>query len=301
MKRLILITVLLFCTLSFFANEKTENLPEIENAVPDFSIENDYKKIRKQERQERRNARNKRRALRRTPEYKIIRGHATRFLGFTSLALSVPYTVASVGYAYHVIPKWWEKICFDVETPNMSTILLPFTFFFGLFPVFISQVFLVSGIIFSIIGDDVCQNGEIKDKERFINLSNKHLKLYKRIAISFGVVGGCFVPMFISGIILFTGTHLGVIEENLRKSDSSTYSIRVLGGALSIFGGLVSSTGLSFMFGALGARAWLKGEMNRFSVDIGLTSGNKGELSCGRSHRQQATPNGAAIALCVKF
>ena len=55
------------------------------------------------------------------------------------------------------------------------------------------------------------------------------------------------------------------------------------------------------MSGALGAMAWLKGQANRLSVDIGLTSGNKGELSCDRSRRQQAMPNGASIALCVKF
>ena len=129
MKRLFLMLVLTFTTVTFFANEKMEVLP-VENNVetPDFSMEDEYRQIRRQERQERRRIRRERRALRRSPEGKILRGHLARFFGFTSLALAVPYTVASIGYTYHVVPLWWQMIVNDATSVSLNAILLPFTF-----------------------------------------------------------------------------------------------------------------------------------------------------------------------------
>ena len=191
MKRLFFMLVLTFSTITFFANEKTEALP-VENkvATPDFSVESEYKQIRKQERQEKRRIRRERRALRRSPEGKILRGHLARFFGFTSLALAVPYTIASVGYAYHVIPSWWEMIVRDATSVSLNAILLPFTFLGGIFPVLISLIVQGCGIGFSTAGSYICQNTEITDSERFKKMANKHIKLYRNMAIPFGIVGG---------------------------------------------------------------------------------------------------------------
>ncbi|MBR2317141.1 MAG: hypothetical protein IKA37_04130, partial [Spirochaetales bacterium] len=55
MKRLFLILVLTFSTITFFANEKTEALP-VENkvATPDFSMEDELREIRRKERRQKR-------------------------------------------------------------------------------------------------------------------------------------------------------------------------------------------------------------------------------------------------------
>ncbi len=290
MKRLILITVLLFCTLSFFANEKAEALPETENAVPDFSIEDEQREIRRQERKERK-------ALRKTAEYKMTRGHFMSFMGITLSVLSIPYLGLMIGYAYHVMPWWFEIIeNMVISYATVGGVLgVPFVFIFGIFPILVCSMPLGGGIGFSIWGS-VIQNKNkhlTTDKQRFAYFANKHLRKYRNFAIVCGVVGSCFIPMLAEGILLLTKVHKTV---SISESEATALGIGFTLGST-----IISGTFFSFMFGALGAMAWLKGEMNRFSVDIGLTSGNKGELSCDRSRKQQITPNGAAIALCVKF
>ena len=293
MKRLFFMLVLTFSTVTFFANERTEALP-VENNVetPDFSVESEYKRIRKQERQERRRIRRERRALRKSPEGKILRGHLARFFGFTSLALAVPYTVASIGYTYHVIPSWWEMIVNDVTGPTLGAILLPFTFLGGIFPVLISLIVQGCGIGFSTAGSYICQNTEITDSERFKKMANKHIKLYKNLAIPFGIVGGCFfTTILIPGIVLLPTSYFANLERQYFD----------LGSGFIIAGSLLTCTAFSFMFGALGAMAWLKGQTNRLSVDIGVTSGNSGELSCDKKRNALEKPSGVALALSVKF
>ena len=293
MKRLFFMLVLTFSTVTFFANEKTEALPvENEIATPDFSIEEEYRQIRKQERQKRRRIRRERRALRRSPEGKILRGHLARFFGFTSLALAVPYTIASVGYAYHVIPSWWEMIVRDATSVSLNAILLPFTFLGGIFPVLISLIVQGCGIGFSTAGSYICQNTEITDSERFKKMANKHIKLYKNLAIPFGIVGGCFfTTILIPGIVLLPTSYFANLERQYFD----------LGSGFIIAGSLLTCTAFSFMFGALGAMAWLKGQTNRLSVDIGVTSGNSGELSCDKKRNAFERPSGVALALSVKF
>ena len=293
MKQLVFSIILLFCTMSFFANEKTEALP-VENNVetPDFSVESEYKQIRKQERQEKRRIRRERRALRKSPEGKILRGHLARFFGFTSLALAVPYTIASVGYAYHVIPSWWEMIVRDATSVSLNAILLPFTFLGGIFPVLISLIVQGCGIGFSTAGSYICQNTEITDNERFKKMANKHIKLYKNLAIPFGIVGGCFfTTILIPGIVLLPTSYFANLERQYFD----------LGSGFIIAGSLLTCTAFSFMFGALGAMAWLKGQTNRLSVDIGVTSGNSGELSCDKKRNVLEKPSGVKLAMSVKF
>ena len=293
MKRLFFMLVLTFSTVTFFANEKTEALP-VENNVetPDFSIEEEYRQIRKQERQERRRIRRERRALRRSPEGKILRGHLARFFGFTSLALAVPYTIASVGYTYHVVPSWWEMIVNDVTGPTLGAILLPFTFLGGIFPVLISLILQGCGIGFSISGSCVCQNTEITDSGRFKKMANKHIKLYRNMAIPFGIVGGCFfATILVPGIVLLPTSYFANLERQYFD----------LGSGFIIAGSLLTCTAFSFMFGALGAMAWLKGQTTRLSVDIGVTSGNSGELSCDKKRNAFERPSGVKLAMSVKF
>ena len=293
MKRLFFMLVLTFSTVTFFANEKTEALPvENEIATPDFSIEEEYRQIRKQERQERRRIRRERRALRRSPEGKILRGHLARFFGFTSLALAVPYTIASVGYTYHVVPSWWEMIVNDVTGPTLGAILLPFTFLGGIFPVLISLILQGCGIGFSISGSCVCQNTEITDSGRFKKMANKHIKLYRNMAIPFGIVGGCFfATILVPGIVLLPTSYFANLERQYFD----------LGSGFIIAGSLLTCTAFSFMFGALGAMAWLKGQTTRLSVDIGVTSGNSGELSCDKKRNAFERPSGVKLAMSVKF
>ena len=293
MKRLFFMLVLTFSTGTFFANEKTEALPvENEVATPDFSVESEYKQIRKQERQERRRIRRERRALRKSPEGKILRGHLARFFGFTSLALAVPYTIASVGYAYHVIPSWWEMIVRDATSVSLNAILLPFTFLGGIFPVLISLILQGCGIGFSVSGSCVCQNTKITDSERFKKMANKHIKLYRNMAIPFGIVGGCFfTTILIPGIVLLPTSYFANLERQYFD----------LGSGFIIAGSLLTCTAFSFMFGALGAMAWLKGQTNRLSVDIGVTSGNSGELSCDKKRNVLEKPSGVKLAMSVKF
>ena len=293
MKRIFLMLVLIFTTVTFFANEKTDILP-VENNVetPDFSVESEYKRIRKQERQERRRIRRERRALRRSPEGKILRGHLARFFGFTSLVLAVPYTIASVGYAYHVIPSWWEMIVRDATSVSLNAILLPFTFLGGIFPVLISLILQGCGIGFSVSGSCVCQNTKITDSERFKKMANKHIKLYRNMAIPFGIVGGCFfTTILIPGIVLLPTSYFANLERQYFD----------LGSGFIIAGSLLTCTAFSFMFGALGAMAWLKGQTNRLSVDIGVTSGNSGELSCDKKRNALEKPSGVKLAMSVKF
>ena len=293
MKRLFLILVLTFSTVTFFANERTEALPvENEVATPDFSVESEYKRIRKQERQEKRRIRRERRALRKSPEGKILRGHLARFFGFTSLALAVPYTVASIGYAYHVVPSWWEMIVNDVTGPTLGAILLPFTFLGGIFPVLISLILQGCGIGFSISGSCVCQNTEITDSGRFKKMANKHIKLYRNMVIPFGIVGGCFfATILVPGIVLLPTSYFANLERQYFD----------LGSGFIIAGSLLTCTAFSFMFGALGAMAWLKGQTTRLSVDIGVTSSNNGELSCDKKRNALEKPSGVKLAMSVKF
>ena len=293
MKRIFLMLVLTFSTMTFFANEKTEALPvENEVATPDFSVESEYKRIRKQERQERRRIRRERRALRKSPEGKILRGHLARFFGFTSLALAVPYTVASIGYTYHVVPSWWERIVYDATHLNPLTIFLPFTFLGGIFPVLISLILQGCGIGFSVSGSCVCQNTKITDSERFKKMANKHIKLYRNMAIPFGIVGGCFfATILVPGIVLLPTSYFANLERQYFD----------LGSGFIIAGSLLTCTAFSFMFGALGAMAWLKGQTNRLSVDIGVTSGNNGELSCDKKRNALEKPSGVKLAMSVKF
>ena len=298
MKRLFFMLVLTFSTGTFFANEKTEALPvENEVATPDFSVESEYKQIRKQERQERRRIRRERKALRQAPERKILRGHFMSFMGITFSVLSLPYISLMIGYAYHVMPWWFEIIenmVFSIAGV-FGVLGVPFVFIFGAFPILVCSMPLIAGIVFNVFGANLqSKNRKLAtDKQKFTHFANNHFKKYRNFAISCGVVGSCFIPMLIDGILLLTKVHKTTfISEN---------EAIVLGTGFTLGSSIITGTVFSFMFGALGAMAWLKGQTNRLSVDIGVTSGNTGELSCDKKRNALEKPSGVKLAMSVKF
>ena len=77
---------------------------------------------------------------------------------------------------------------------------------------------------------------------------------------------------------------------------------------LFVCGSILSGVGAGALIGALpmlitslAMSAWLKGQTNRLSVDIGVTSGNSGELSCDKKRNALEKPSGVKLAMSVKF
>jgi MFS family permease len=77
---------------------------------------------------------------------------------------------------------------------------------------------------------------------------------------------------------------------------------------LFVCGSILSGVGAGALIGALpmlitslAMSAWLKGQTNRLSVDIGVTSGNNGELSCDKKRNVLEKPSGVKLAMSVKF
>ena len=74
-----------------------------------------------------------------------------------------------------------------------------------------------------------------------------------------------------------------------------------LGINITVLNGVAFLGALPVMTTSLAMSAWLKGQTNRLSVDIGVTSGNSGELSCDKKRNALEKPSGVALALSVKF
>ena len=277
MKRLILITVLLFCTLSFFANEKAEALPETENAIPDFSIENEQREIWRQERRK---------------KWQIKRYYSkikTPIAGaFLLSATSIPINLALIS----IIPPLF--------TDTMFNGILSIIFGCVFDPIIAIGLFLPGILVFC--------NALKKHKE--FNWQNapfsaeytcNRQRLFRNLAFA-------SIPFLSIGLTSITAgaVFLGIgtaVTNNFNFNGLPRLDTEFLTpGLAAVISGLVLITpGIIFLTTGLVGN-YIYGETSKkLSVNIGLTSGNKGELSCDRSRRQQATPNGAAIALCVKF
>ena len=277
MKRLILITVLLFCTLSFFASEKAEALPETENAVPDFSIENEQREIRRQER------RKKWQIKRYYSKIKIPIAGA-----FLLSATSIPINLALIS----IIPPLF--------TDTMFNGILSIVFGCVFAPIIAIGLFLPGILVFC--------NALKKHKE--FNWQNapfsaeytcNRQRLFRNLAFA-------SIPFLSIGLTSITAgaVFLGIgtaVTNNFNFNGLPRLDTEFLTpGLAAVISGLVLITpGIIFLTTGLVGN-YVYGETSKkLLVDIGLTSGNKGELSCDRSRRQQITPDGAAIALCVKF
>ena len=78
--------------------------------------------------------------------------------------------------------------------------------------------------------------------------------------------------------------------------------IGIIGDLTTVLGSCGVFVTLPIMITSLAMSAWLKGQTtNRLSVDIGVTSGNSGELSCDKKRNALEKPSGVALALSVKF
>ena len=118
-------------------------------------------------------------------------------------------------------------------------------------------------------------------------IAKKLVKL-KRASIISGVI--CSV----SGVMTLTG--IGLICSSVINPYCG-----IFGNIFTFIGsGCVFST-LPVMITSLAMSAWLKGQTNRLSVDIGVTSGSTGELSCDKKRNALEKPTGVALALSVKF
>ena len=293
MKRLFLTLVLVFSTITFFANEKTEALPvENEVATPDFSMEEELREIRRQERWERRQ---EKRALKRTPEYKFLKNSFIVFGAITSSVFSVPATVLTVGYIYHVMIPFASvaTIFFGSGFDTTSAydwswgIAYSLLFLFASIPILLGAASVGVGIGLSLAYGKYYKKRNIEkiDETQFKIASNKLSKTFRNITIVSTVFGTLFIPMFAGGIGMLCNKKYGILP----------------GVTLTVLGTIFSGLGFSFMTGALGAMAWLKGQTNRLSIDIGVTSGNSGELSCDKKRNALEKPTGVALALSVKF
>ena len=219
------------------------------------------------------------------------------FMGITFSVLSLPYIGLMIGYAYHVMPWWFgiiENMVFSIAGV-LGVLGTPFVFIFGAFPILVCSLPLIAGIVFNVFGANLQSKNRnlATDKQKFTHFAKNHLRKYRNFAITCGVVGSCFIPMLLDGILLLTKVHKTAFI-------TETEAI-ALGTGFTLGSSIIIGTIFSFMFGALGAMAWLKGQTNRLSVDIGVTSGNTGELSCDKKHNALEKPSGVALALSVKF
>ena len=230
-------------------------------------------------------------------------------------------TVASVEESSQVTPKFsLNKKTIEAKTYNavrriaMGSIFLSYsgiwtlgfvplsvyliitvsTFGFMLAPAMIipSIGFLIPGIIMLAGGlkyyREKRQNCDSKTLAKYYKLK---IKNWERMSIVTGIincvgltVGGIGAGMICGGII-------------------NTYNVVLFnsGIAFSTIGGIMLFSALPAMITSLAMSAWLKGQTNRLSVDIGVTSGSAGELSCDKKRNALEKPTGVALALSVKF
>jgi hypothetical protein len=116
-------------------------------------------------------------------------------------------------------------------------------------------------------------------------------KNWETLSKVFGIISGVGLTVGGIGAGMICG---GIIN---------TYNVVLFnsGIAFSTIGGIMLFSALPAMITSLAMSAWLKGQTNRLSVDIGVTSGNSGELSCDKKRNGFERPSGVALALSVKF
>ena len=105
----------------------------------------------------------------------------------------------------------------------------------------------------------------------------------------------------ISGVgLIFSGIGAGIICcGTINRYEPVLLDIGI---SITVLNGVAFFGGLPILLASLAMAAWLKGQTtNRLSVDIGVTSGNNGELSCDKKHNALEKPSGVALALSVKF
>ena len=122
-------------------------------------------------------------------------------------------------------------------------------------------------------------------------LKNKLVKLKRTSIISAG---------FCISSALIASTGIALICADLALSSDVPF-IGIIGDLTTVLGSCGVFVTLPILITSLAMSAWLKGQTNRLSVDIGVTSGNNGELSCDKKRNGFERPSGVALALSVKF
>ena len=173
------------------------------------------------------------------------------------------------------------------------------TIFFSPLGIFSATLFMLIPTGFFIPGIIMLGSGVKYYREKRQNCDSKTLaKYYKskiknweRMSIATGIISGVGLTVGGIGAGMICG---GIIN---------TYNVVLFnsGIAFSTIGGIMLFSALPAMITSLAMSAWLKGQTNRLSVDIGVTSGNKGELSCDKKRNALEKPTGVALALSVKF
>ena len=122
-------------------------------------------------------------------------------------------------------------------------------------------------------------------------LKNKLVKLKKTSIISAG---------FCISSALIASTGIALICADLALSSDVPF-IGIIGDLTTVLGSCGVFVTLPILITSLAMSAWLKGQTNRLSVDIGVTSGNSGELSCDKKRNALEKPSGVKLAMSVKF
>ena len=282
MKRIFLMLVLIFITVTFFANEKTEVLPvENEIATPDFSMEEELREIRRQERRQKRYEK-----IQKNRYYSKIK---TPIAGaFLLSATSIPINLALIS----VIPPLFTDTIFGGT--------LSFVFGCVLDPIIAVGLF-IPGIL-------ILLNSLKKHKEfNWANApftteyTNKRQRLFKNLAFA-------GIPFLSIGVTAITtgAAFLGIgttMTDNFTSKGLPRLDTEFLAPGLScVISGLVLITpGIIFLTTGLVGNYVYGQTTNRLSVDVGITSGNSGELSCDKKRNALEKPSGVALALSVKF
>ena len=167
------------------------------------------------------------------------------------------------------------------------------------FGLMLTPAMIIPSIGFLIPGLIMLAGGLKYYREKRQNCDSKTLaKYYKAKTKNWETLS--IVSGVVSGIgLAFSGIGAGIIcAGTINIYDTILLN---LGINITVLNGVAFLGALPVMITSLAMSAWLKGQTNRLSVDIGVTSGNSGELSCDKKRNALEKPSGVALALSVKF
>ena len=152
--------------------------------------------------------------------------------------------------------------------------------------------FLIPGIIMLASGVKLYKKRRQNcDDKVLLEHYKSKIKNWETLSKVFGIISGVGLTIGGIGAGMICGGTINTYNEPLFICGS----ILLGPGAGALIGAL------PVMITSLAMSAWLKGQTNRLSVDIGITSGNTGELSCDKKRNALDKPTGVALALSVKF
>ena len=155
---------------------------------------------------------------------------------------------------------------------------------------------LATGGLF-LSGISMIASGNYGYRKTFVCTDDLRQRFERKISI---LETSAIISGFACGFgMLLAGGGVAVLVSNLNLLNKE--ELAVTGGIMTGIGGGFSLLSLPILITSLAMSAWLKGQTNRLSVDIGVTSGKNGELSCDKKRNALEKPSGVALALSVKF